>query len=435
MNFKEYMLKRQNEASAQTASLSNLLDLLQEKSGMRLSHRGFRLSWFAIGLLIFVTACTLRLGSANLLNDAPAPTTIPLAETAEPITPAGLIPTQKPIALPPGFVISVFAQGLQEPRMMTIGPDGQLYVAERGANRVLRLPDLDGDGIADSLQVVADEVNRPSSLAFYQDASLYVGLTNRVLRFSEPDAQGVYQKREVIVPNLPPGGHHTRTVLFSPDWSTLFVSVGSSCNVCQEDDPRRAAIIRYNPDGSGEQIYARGLRNAVGIVFRPGTNELWATNNGRDMMGDDLPPDTVQRVRQGDDFGWPRCHAGRIADPEFGKSGACNGVKQPEIELQAHSAPLGLTFYSGTQFPPQYRGDLFVAFHGSWNRTTPTGYKVVRIDVQDGHLGPVQDFAIGWLVGGSAWGRPVDVITGADGSLYVSDDSAGVIYRILYVGN
>ena len=402
---------------------------------MQLQHHQLRVGIWVLGLSAIVAGCTLRLGGANVVNDAPAPTTIPLAETAEPITPAGLIPTQKPIALPPGFVISVFAQGLQEPRMMTLGPDGQLYVAERGANRILRLPDLNSDGIADALQVVAAEVNRPSSLAFYRDGSLYVGLTNRILRFSEPDAQGVYQKREVVIPNLPPGGHHTRTVLFSPDWSTLFVSIGSSCNVCQEEDPRRAAIVRYNPDGSGEQIYARGLRNAVGIVFRPGTDELWATNNGRDMMGDDLPPDTVQRVHQGDDFGWPRCHAGRIADPEFGKQDGCNGVRSPEVELQAHSAPLGLTFYSGTQFPASYQGDLFVAFHGSWNRSVPTGYKVVHMDMQDGQPGAVQDFAVGWLVGGSAWGRPVDVITGADGALYVSDDGAGVIYRIFYVGD
>ena len=238
---------------------------------------------------------------------------------------------------------------------------------------------------------------------------------------------------DVIVDDLPSGGHNTRTVLFSPDWSTLYVSVGSSCNVCEEEDSRRAAILRYDPDGSRASIYASGLRNAVGITIRPGTDELWATVNGRDMLGDDLPPETVYRVREGEDYGWPRCHSGRIVDPEFGGPDACQGVPLPMMEMQAHSAPLGLAFYTGQAFPEQYRGDLFVAFHGSWNRRVPTGYKVVRIPMQDGTPGAAQDFAAGWLTEeGSVWGRPVDVITGPDGGLYISDDSGGVIYRVYY---
>jgi glucose/arabinose dehydrogenase len=205
--------------------------------------------------------------------------------------------------------------------------------------------------------------------------------------------------------------------------------------VCVEEDERRATIVRYSPDGSGEEIYARGLRNAVGITFRPGTNELWATNNGRDWLGDDLPPETIYVVAENDDAGWPTCHSGRIEDPDFGGPNACDGILAPAVEMQAHSAPLGLTFYSGQQFPDEYHGDLFVAFHGSWNRATPTGYKVVRIPMHSGVPGPTQDFATGWLrEDGSNWGRPVDVLTSADGSLYVSDDSAGVIYRIFYSG-
>jgi glucose/arabinose dehydrogenase len=245
----------------------------------------------------------------------------------------------------------------------------------------------------------------------------------------------VFQERQVIIDGLPSGGHSTRTVLFSPDWSTLFVSVGSSCNVCDEEDSRRAAIVRYNPDGSQEEIYAYGLRNAVGITFRPGTDELWATNNGRDMLGDDLPPETIYLVQEGKDYGWPRCHSGRIVDPEFGSPDACQGVEPPMIEMQAHSAPLGLEFYSGTQFPSAYHGNLFVAFHGSWNRSVPTGYKIVRIPMNDGNPGPGQDFATGWLVDGSSWGRPVDVLTAPDGSLFISDDGGGKIYRITYLEN
>jgi glucose/arabinose dehydrogenase len=287
----------------------------------------------------------------------------------------------------------------------------------------------------DGIEVVAAELSAPSSLAFYKDGSLYVGETRRVLRLSEPDASGAFQNKEIIIPDLPPGGHNTRTVLFSPDWSKLYVSVGSSCNVCAEEDPRRAAILRYNPDGSGEEIFASGLRNAVGITFRPGTNELWATNNGRDMLGDNQPPETIYLVEQGINYGWPYCHAGRIIDPDMGSEAACEGAGKPVVEMQAHSAPLGLGFYTGDQFPETYRGDLFVAFHGSWNRSVPTGYKVVRIPMQDGEPGAVEDFAVGWLShGGTSWGRPVDVITGSDGGLYLSDDSSGRIYRIIYIG-
>ena len=349
--------------------------------------------------------------------------------------PTRVIPPAETITLPPGFGISVFAQGLSNPRMMTVGPDGQLYVAERGAGRIIRLPDRDADGVADGIEMVAGGLRAPSSIAFYQDGSLYVGETTRVLRLSEPDGDGVFQTQEVIVDELPEGGHNTRTVLFSADWKHLFVSVGSSCNVCIEADDRRATILRYNPDGSGEEIYAKGLRNAVGIAVRPGTDELWATNNGRDRMGDDLPPETVYVVHQGDDAGWPRCHAARIIDPDYGSPAACDGAAVPAVEMQAHSAPLGLTFYIGQQFPEQYSGNLFVAFHGSWNRSIPTGYKVVGIPIENGTPGPVDDFATGWLrLDGSRWGRPVDVRTGSDGSLFVSDDEGGVIYRIFYAG-
>jgi glucose/arabinose dehydrogenase len=396
-----------------------------------------RLTPIPAGLLvIFLAACTLRIGSHTFLPDAPAPTTVPLAATAAPQVDTAIVPTDNPIALPPGFAISVFAQGLDDPRMLAVGPDGALYVAERGAGRILRLPDQDGDGSLDAQQVVAQGLDAPSSLDFYQDGSLYVAETRRVLRLSQPDAQGALQKQDVIVDGLPTGGHSTRTVLFSADYSTLLVSIGSSCNVCIEQDARRAAIMAYNPDGSHARLYSRGLRNAVGITFRPGTDELWATNNGRDLLGDNLPPETIDLVQQGDDFGWPRCHAGRIVDPEFGGSQGCQGVKAPLVEMQAHSAPLGLAFYSGSQFPETYRGDLFVAFHGSWNRSVPTGYKLVRIPMPGGQPGPVQDFATGWLLPNSSnWGRPVDVVTGSDGSLYLSDDAGGKIYRIFYTGN
>ena len=366
---------------------------------------------------------------------SPSPTIAPSAPAQATDVPVAtrVVAPDEGVNLPSGFGISVFVEGLRGPRMMTVGPDDHIYVAERGSGRIVRLPDRDDDGVADGIEPAAEGLSAPSSLAFYQDGSLYVGETTRILRLTDPDGDGFFQDQEPVISGLPSGGHNTRTVLFGPDWEFLYVSVGSSCNVCVEDDERRATIMRYRPDGSDGMVYAEGLRNAVGITFRPGTSDLWATNNGRDWMGDDQPPETVYRVEEGDDAGWPRCHAGRIVDPEFGEAGACEGVADPVVEMQAHSAPLGLTFYSGEQFPLGYQGNLFVAFHGSWNRTTPTGYKVVRVPIQDSQAGAVRDFATGWLrEDGSNWGRPVDVLTGPEGSLFISDDGNGFIYRVFY---
>jgi glucose/arabinose dehydrogenase len=396
---------------------------------------GFRLVLILL-ILIALFVAIRQIGWLPRVNAPQAPTAIPVGQGSPAQVAPGMLAPPESLYLPSGFAVGVYADGLQDPRMLALGPDEQLYVAERGAGRIVRLPDWDNDGTMDGLEVVAAELNSPSSIAFYQDGSLYVGETRRVLRLSEPDASGSFQNREIIIADLPEGGHHTRTVLFNPDWSKLYVSVGSSCNICMEEDARRAAILQYNPDGSGEEIFASGLRNAVGITFRPGTNELWATNNGRDLLGDNQPPETIYLVEQGFDYGWPFCHAGRIIDPDMGSDGACEGVGDPIIEMQAHSAPLGLAFYNGNQFPEEYQGDLFVAFHGSWNRSVPTGYKVVRIPMQNGQPGAVEDFAVGWLQQGRAnWGRPVDVITGSDGGLYLSDDSSGRIYRIIYLGD
>jgi glucose/arabinose dehydrogenase len=379
------------------------------------------------GLLIYFVLSGRGLSIPTRLDDLPAPTTIPLSDYSK----------SGGINLPPGFQLSRFAEGLDGPRMMALGPDGMLYVTERGKGRVVRLPDRDGDGQADGVEVVLEGLSAPSGLAFYQDGSLYVAEPGRVYRFLPQSQTGMFADPEVLIDGIPTSGHNTRTLLFSPDWRYLYVSIGSSCNVCVEDDPRRAAIVRYNPEGSGETLYAVGLRNAVGLVLRPGTEEIWATNNGADWLGDNLPPETVNQISEGADFGWPRCHAGRIVDPEFGGSDACLEVTPPGVEIQAHSAPLGLAFYTGQNFPPEYQGDLFVALHGSWNRSEPTGYKVVRIPFGDGSPGQVTEFAWGWLTedGEQRWGRPVDVLVGTDGALYVSDDFGGVIFRIFYSGS
>ncbi|MFZ3063104.1 MAG: PQQ-dependent sugar dehydrogenase, partial [Actinomycetota bacterium] len=266
----------------------------------------------------------------------------------------------------------------------------------------------------------------------------YIAETNRVTRYNY-----VYlltypvtfkiSSPQVLVPDLPSnGGHFTRTLGFGPD-GKMYVSVGSSGNVVEEKDPRRAAILQFNDDGTGGRIYAKGLRNAVGFTWHPITKEMWATENGRDRLGDDLPPDEINIVGDGGDYGWPYAYGNRIPDPAFNDPKRVAKTLPPKIEIQAHSAPLGLRFYDADSFGPEYKDDLFVAFHGSWNRTVPTGYKVVRYHLKGKRKDEVEfqtDFITGWLTPQGALGRPVDIIVGADKALYISDDKAGTIYRV-----
>jgi glucose/arabinose dehydrogenase len=340
------------------------------------------------------------------------------------------------LTVPPGFAIDVFADKVGSVRFMAIDPAGTLLVSEPSAGRVLALPDKNRNGKADSVQTVVTGLDQPHGLAFH-DGALYIAETSRVQRFAY-DPATMKATQPALLARLPSGGGHwTRTVVFGPD-GRMYVSVGSSCNVCRESDKRRAAILRFNADGSGEQVFSTGLRNAVGLAIHPGTGALWATVNERDWRGDDLPPDYVTEVREGSVHGWPDCVTVRgrpQADTSFAKGAACDKVAPPSVEIQAHSAPIGLAFYTGTQFPEEYRGSLFVAYRGSWNRTLPTGYKIVRIRFRDGQpadLPLVEDFATGWLEGTSAWGRPVDLVVGRDGALYLSDQGGGRIYRITY---
>ena len=340
------------------------------------------------------------------------------------------------LTVPPGFVANVFASGLNQPRFLQTGPDGVITVADRRNGRIVRLPDQNEDGVADSVEVFADNITNPHSLVHHEGA-WYVGVPSGVIRLVDENGDGTADSRTTLIDDYPTSGHSTRTVDFLPD-GRMVVSVGSSCNVCQEDDPRRAAVVVYdNAQATGEAIFAQGLRNAVGLALHPETGELWATNNGRDLMGDDIPPEAVYIVREGEHYGWPHCHNGYIIDPDEGYDGACDNVTASLVEMQAHSAPLGLAFYTGDMFPDKYRHDLFIAFHGSWNRSIPTGYKIVRLPL-DGSTptGPVEDFATGWLNENTAEvnGRPVGLAIGADGALYVSDDKGGFIYRIHYEG-
>lgn len=334
--------------------------------------------------------------------------------------------------LPPGFSATLYASGLNAPRFFAFGLDGTTFVSERNTGRIVAFGPPDASGKATSRTVVVSGLNDPTSVVYYNGA-LYVGEQNEVVRLTLGlDLRAT--SKQVIVPNLPTGGEHvTRTVLIGPD-SMLYVSIGSTCNNCVETDPHRAAIWQYHLDGSGGRLYSRGLRNAVGMAINPWNLQVWITDNGRDYMGDNLPPETIYALQDGGNYGWPRCQAGDIIDPDLGHKGDCNGIVQPLIKMQAHSAPLGLAFYQHGAFPQRYHG-LFVAFHGSWNRSVPTGYKVIFIplDASGNISGQPQDFATGWLQNNTdASGRPVGVGVGPDGALYISDDKAGDIYRITY---
>jgi len=342
---------------------------------------------------------------------------------------------QASLRLPPGFVIALFARNLGPARFLAVDPRGTLLVSVPRTGRVLALPDDDGDGRADRAITVVEGLDLPHGLAF-REGVLYVAEAGRVVRLPYDAAtRRATGPPVVVVADLPPrGAHWTRTIAFGPD-GRLYVAVGSSCDNCEETDPRRAAITRYEADGTGEVRHATGLRNAVGLAFRPGTDELWATVNGRDFLGDEHPAEYLTRVEPGGFYGWPYCHwdlDGRLTpDPDLGSPARCPRVARPSLLYQAHAAPLGLAFYTGHQFPPEYQGNLFVALHGSWNRSTPTGHALIRVRF-DGETPRVEDFVSGWLSGRREWGWPVDVAVGVDGSLYVSDDRQGVVYRITY---
>ncbi|HWP38338.1 MAG TPA: PQQ-dependent sugar dehydrogenase [Gemmatimonadales bacterium] len=341
------------------------------------------------------------------------------------------------LVLPEGFSVSVYAERLNDVRMMTLGPGGELFASLSSPGRIVRLPDLDRDGVADEIVTVAQGLHDPHGLAFRGD-TLYVAESSRVVRIDAPGRVPV-----VVVPDLPSGGgHHTRTLLIHEGY--LYVSIGSSCNICDERDPRRAAVVRYGLDGGGERLFATGLRNAVGLAVHPESGEIWATNNDRDNLGDDLPPDRVNILREGGFYGWPQCYLPGRANPEYSDYDGCDRVIGPAVSLPAHVAPLGLAFYTGQMFPDEFLGDLFIALHGSWNRSVPVGYEVVRVDVVDGKpAGGTRPFVRGWLTGGrrllsygvgEAWGRPVDVLVAPDGALLISDDQGGRIFRVAFHG-
>jgi len=362
------------------------------------------------------------------------------------------------LQLPPGFSIHVFARlnpggsdFFRGPRFMAFSPAGDLYLSLGRDNKVVMLPDRNHDGVADEIVTVADHMNAPQGLAFI-DNKLYVANQDGVVKL-QPD--GVKQ----IISNLPSGGHTLKTVKLGPD-GFLYVSVGSSCNVCDEADPLRASILRYTMEGipagalttygrhAPNPIWATGLRNSQDYVWHPVTGEMYATNDGADMRADkkgaaaldDLPPEHLNVIKAGANYGWPHCWGDHVNDPNFpanidSSNDFCASMQAPAMTFPSHSTPIGLVFLDKTNFPSEYRSDMLVALHGSWNRHQPSGYKIVRVHFVQNKPEAVSDFVTGWLSAVGSWGRPVGLaVSPLDGAVYVSDDRAGLVYRIEYKG-
>lgn len=354
-----------------------------------------------------------------------------LACSAPPAASKGALPLDR-IKLPAGFSISVFSGDVPGARSMARSPKGILYVGTRREGKVYALEDSNGDGRADRVHTIASGLNSPNGVA-WKDGALYVAEISRILRYDGIDGRlADPPKPEIISEDYPRDGHHGwKFIRFGPD-GKLYVPVGAPCNICDSENPIYASITRIPPQGGKPEIFARGIRNTVGFDWHPKTKELWFTENGRDMMGDDVPPDELNRApRAGLHFGYPHCHAG-IADPELGKGKPCSQFVPPARELGPHVAAIGMRFYTGAMFPQSYRNQIFIAEHGSWNRTQPIGYRVMVVRLEGERAVSYEPFAEGWLQGGDAWGRPVDVEVLPDGSMLVSDDGAGAIYRITY---
>ena len=340
-----------------------------------------------------------------------------------------------PLELPAGFTAEVFAAGLGRPRALAVDPTGTLLASLSGQGTVVALPDR-GAGRTVEPVIVTRGLHLPHGLAF-RDGDLYVAETGRILRFRYDAGTRLARDPAVVVAGLPVAAHHwTRGIAFGPD-GALYVSIGSSCDICREADRRRAAIVRYEADGSGERLFATGLRNPVGLAFHPRSGTLWTAVNERDWRRGGAPPDYVTEVRRDGAYGWPDCYVERgifVGDPDLPDRRDCRGLTPPSLEIPAHSAPLGLTFYTGTVFPAPYREALFVAMHGSRAELPAAGYTVARVVFRDGRAVGLEGFATGWRRGDRIWGRPVDVVTGHDGALYVSDDHGDRIVRIAYRG-
>jgi len=346
---------------------------------------------------------------------------------------------------PAGFAVQLYAGGLEMPRKMTTAPNGDIFVAESGPGRIRVLRGVNASGSHVQMEAFASGLSRPFGIAFYPSGAnpqyVYVGNTNSVIRFRYQNGDlKARSAPEIIIPTLPTGGHWTRDIVFSSDGSKMLVAVGSASNVSDDEaENHRANVLEFTPDGKNERVYASGIRNPVGLAIHPLTGDLWISVNERDGLGDDLVPDYITRVTPGGFYGWPWYYLGAHQDPrhEGKRPDLRDKVLVPDVLLQAHTASLAMTFYTGTQFPAEYRGQAFASQHGSWNRARRTGYKVIYAPVSNGRAtGEYVDFLTGFVTGdGNVWGRPVGVTVASDGSLLVSDDGSNSVWRVSYEGN
>ena len=340
------------------------------------------------------------------------------------------------IKMPAGFSISVFAE-VEDARSLAVSPAGTVFVGNKGEDKVYAVQDTDGDNVADKKWVLASGLNMPNGVAF-RDGALYIAETSKISKWENIESRLANPgKPTVVYDKYPSDAHHGwKYIAFGPD-GKLYVPVGAPCNICEPNAPVYASITRMNTDGSGMEVFASGIRNTVGFTWHPETMEIWFTDNNRDSMGDDQPPCELNTApKAGMHFGYPYCHGGTIKDPEFGKKRPCSDFTPPAKNLGPHVAPLGLKFYTGTMFPSDYQGNVFIAEHGSWDRSKKVGFQLSLVRVQNSKVVGYEPFATGWLneQEQKAWGRPVDVLVLKDGSMLVSDDRAGVIYRITYKG-
>ncbi len=340
------------------------------------------------------------------------------------------VPNDLGLNLPPGFSIEIFAEDLKSPRVLAIDPVGTLIASIPAEGKIVALPDKDKRGKSDQIIILKDGLDKPHGLAF-KDGKLYVAQLQSIVSF-DYDQKNLKLSNEKHIADLPGGGrHNTRTIGFGGD-GKLYVSVGSTCDVCVEKDTRNGTILQVDVEKGESRIFAKGLRNSVFFAFNPNDHKIWATEMGRDFLGDNLPPDEVNIIEDGGDYGWPFCYGDKVADGKFSKNADCQSTRSPIYKICAHCAPLGIAFIKSSKFPQSWQGDLLVSYHGSWNSSVPVGYKVVRIKVDGERTGREEDFIAGFLGGNQTKGRPVDLVFDGDGNLFLSDDKAGVIYKVSY---
>lgn len=369
-----------------------------------------------ISLLIGFYAIKNRVGDIR-------PALLPVK--SQPVQNSSITPVDIPLVAPTGYTIGFFAKNLGGIRDLEFSPGETLLASIPSSGKVVAIINNDGET---KVQDILTGLNNPHGIAFY-NSKLFVAEETRLVRYNW-DEQNLRASQDKVLFDLPEAGNHfTRSIVFDGS-GKLYASVGSTCNVCREPDPRYAAVLISDAEGTNPRIFAKGLRNSVFMALNPETGEVWATDMGRDFLGDNLPPDEINIVKEGKDYGWPDCYGNKIPDTNFNPNASCTNTEPPIYEIPAHSAPLGLTFINSSQFPNDWQGNLLVAYHGSWNRSVPDGYKVVHMRVQNNQILNTEDFITGFLQGSQTIGRPVDLVFDRKGNLYISDDKNGAVYIV-----